>query len=120
MLGYEYLKNDYRLTALDLSRQKKLDTDPKEIQQIKFVGITSVDLQWNYLNQITSWITLNNKTKANIRYDFAINMLMDIKLSEAQISKIIELGGFLGSWFVKLGTICSTDLAVSLKIICLN
>ena len=45
LLGYEYLKNDYRLTALDLSRQKKLDTDPKEIQQIKFVGITSVDLQ---------------------------------------------------------------------------
>ena len=45
---------------------------------------------------------------------------MDIKLSEAQIFKIIELGGFLGSWFVKLGTMCSTDLAVSLKIICLN
>ena len=45
LLDYEYLKNDYRLTAVDLIRQKKLDTDPKKIQQIKFVGITSVDLQ---------------------------------------------------------------------------
>ena len=37
-LGYEYKKTHYRLTADDLSRQKKLDADPKVIQQTEFVG----------------------------------------------------------------------------------
>ena len=34
----EYVKNHYKLIAVDLSRQKELDADPKAIQQIKFVG----------------------------------------------------------------------------------
>ena len=38
LLDYDYLKNYYRLTAVDLSRQKELDADPKAIQQIEFVG----------------------------------------------------------------------------------
>ena len=32
------IKNHYRLIAVDLSRQKELDADPKTIQQIEFVG----------------------------------------------------------------------------------
>ena len=31
-------KNHYRLIAFDFSRQKELDSDPKAIQQIEFVG----------------------------------------------------------------------------------
>ena len=38
LLDYDYIKNHYRLIAVDLSRQKELDADPKAIQQIKFVG----------------------------------------------------------------------------------
>ena len=38
LLDYEYTKNHYRLIAIDLSRQKELDADPKVIQQIEFVG----------------------------------------------------------------------------------
>ena len=38
MLDYDYIKNHYRLIAVDLSRQKELDADPKAIQQIEFVG----------------------------------------------------------------------------------
>ena len=38
LLGYDYIKNHYRLIAVDLSRQKNLDTDPKAIHQIEFVG----------------------------------------------------------------------------------
>ena len=38
MLDYEYIKNHYRLIAVDLSRQKELDADSKAIQQIEFVG----------------------------------------------------------------------------------
>ena len=31
LLDYDYIKNDYRLIAVDLSRQKELDTGPKVI-----------------------------------------------------------------------------------------
>ena len=31
LLDYEYIKNHYRLIAVDLSRQKELDADPKAI-----------------------------------------------------------------------------------------
>ena len=37
LLIYEYIKN-YKLIAVDLSRQEELDTNPKAIQQIEFVG----------------------------------------------------------------------------------
>ena len=36
--GYEYFINHYRLMAVDLSRQKELDANQKEILQIEFVG----------------------------------------------------------------------------------
>ena len=38
LLDYDYIKNHYRLMAVDLSRQKELDAYPKSIQQIEFVG----------------------------------------------------------------------------------
>ena len=38
MLDYDYIKIQYRLIAVDLSRQKELDADPKAIQHIEFVG----------------------------------------------------------------------------------
>ena len=36
LLDYEYIKSHYKLTAVDLSRLKELDVDPKAIQQIEF------------------------------------------------------------------------------------
>ena len=33
LFDYDYIKNYYRLTAVDLSKQKELDSDPKAIQQ---------------------------------------------------------------------------------------
>ena len=38
LLDYDYIKNHYRLIAVDLSRPKELDADPKAIQEIEFVG----------------------------------------------------------------------------------
>ena len=38
LLDSDYIENHYRLIAVDLSRRKQLDADPKAIQQIKFVG----------------------------------------------------------------------------------
>ena len=33
-LDYEYIKNHYKLTAIDLRRQKEFEADPKAIKQI--------------------------------------------------------------------------------------
>ena len=38
LLDYHYLKNYYKMIAIDLSRQQELDADPKAIQQINFTG----------------------------------------------------------------------------------
>ena len=38
LLDYGYIKNHYRVIAVDLSRQKELDADPKTIQHAEFVG----------------------------------------------------------------------------------
>ena len=52
---------------------------------------------------------------AKIKNAFAHNMSTDIKLSKAQISKIIQWGGSFGSW---LGNLCKkkalTDIAIPL------
>ena len=39
LLDYAYFKDNYRLIAVDLSKQKDLGADPRAIQQIVFQGI---------------------------------------------------------------------------------
>ena len=43
LLDYSYFKNNYKLIAADLSKQKALDTDPRATQQIVFLGIVGGD-----------------------------------------------------------------------------
>ena len=38
LLDYQYFKDHYQLIAVDLSKQKELDADPKANQQIEFYG----------------------------------------------------------------------------------
>ena len=38
LLDYDCFKEHYKLIAMDLSKQQKLDSDPKAIQQINFNG----------------------------------------------------------------------------------
>ena len=38
LLNYDYIKDHYILIAVDSSRQKEVDADPKVIQQTEFVG----------------------------------------------------------------------------------
>ena len=38
LLDFTYFEKNYRLIAAELSKQKALDGDPKEIQQIIFTG----------------------------------------------------------------------------------
>ena len=48
LLDYNYFKEHYKLVAVDLSKQKELDTDPKAIQQIesKYMLGTNSTIYW--------------------------------------------------------------------------
>ena len=39
-LNFQYFKDHYQLIAVDLSKQKELDADPRAIQQIEFYSQT--------------------------------------------------------------------------------
>ena len=43
LLDYAYFKDNYRLIAVDLNKQKDLDVDPRAIQQIVFQGVVGGD-----------------------------------------------------------------------------
>ena len=61
MLDYAYFKDNYKLIAVDLSKQKSLDNDPRAIQQIVF--------QWNVGGENNTKIrlyTLLEKSKETI------------------------------------------------------
>ena len=38
LLDYPYFRDDYKMIAIDLSRQQALDLDPRKIQQIDFTA----------------------------------------------------------------------------------
>ena len=57
---------------------------------------------------------LTKRQTTKIRNAFANNMSTDIKLSKAQISKIIQLGGSFGSWLGNLGRKALTNIAIPL------
>ena len=38
LLDYSYFKENYKMIAVDLSKQQALDTDPRAIQQINFTA----------------------------------------------------------------------------------
>ena len=38
LLGYNYFNNYYKMIAIDLSKQQKLDADLKTLPQIEFIG----------------------------------------------------------------------------------
>ena len=50
LLDYDYIKNHYILIAIDLSKQRELDADPKAIHQI--------DVVWQFKKLDTDEITL--------------------------------------------------------------
>ena len=43
LLDYAYFKDNYRLIAVDLSKQKAFDADPRAIQQIVFHRVVEGD-----------------------------------------------------------------------------
>ena len=49
LLDYAYFKDNYRLIAVDLSKQKALDADSRAIQQIIFTGKTDNQIRVYYI-----------------------------------------------------------------------
>ena len=45
LLDYQNFKDHYQLVAVDLSKQKELDADPRAIQQIEFYGMLKTNSQ---------------------------------------------------------------------------
>ena len=45
LLGYQCFKDRYQLIAVDFSKQKELDADPRAMQQNKFYWIVDTKLQ---------------------------------------------------------------------------
>ena len=45
LLDYDYFKKHYKLIAVDLSKQKELDSDPRAIQQIEFKYMLKKQIQ---------------------------------------------------------------------------
>ena len=49
LLDYTYFKDNYRLIAADLSKQKVLDADPRAIKQIVFAGVVKTTATIYYI-----------------------------------------------------------------------
>ena len=46
LLDFNYFDNHYKLVAVDLSKQKELDADPRAIQQIEFKYMLGTNYYW--------------------------------------------------------------------------
>ena len=91
----EYSKVNVKLSDTQL---KKLKTAVKN----KTGTTLRMGLKMLNGNDLPHELLLITRQKTNLRNAFKNNMLTDLKLSKAQISKIIESGGFLGSLLSKL------------------
>ena len=91
----KYGKVNVKLSDTQL---KKLKTAVKD----KTVTILRKDLKMFAGNDLPHELLLRTRQKTKLRNAFNNNMSTDLKLSKAQISKIIQSGGFLGSLLSKL------------------
>ena len=91
----EYSKVNAKLSDAQL---KKMKTAVK-----KKTG-TTLRMSFKMFNEndLPHELLLTTRQKAKLRNAFNNNMSTDLKLSKAQISKIIQSGGFLGSLLSKL------------------
>ena len=91
----EYSKVNVKLSDTQL---KKLKTAVKD----KTGTTLRMSLKMFNGNDLPHELLLTTRQKTKLRNAFNNNMSTDLKLSKAQISKIIQSGGFLGSLLSKL------------------
>ena len=93
----EYSKVNVKLSDMQL---KKLKTAVKN----KTGTALRISLKMFNGNDLPHELLLTTRQKTKLRNAFNNNMSTDLKLSKAQISKIIQSGGFLGSLLSKLAS----------------
>ena len=91
----EYNKVNVKLSDIQL---KKLKNAVKN----KTVTPLRIRLKMFNGNNVPHELLLTTRQKTKLRNAFNNNMSSDLKLSKAQISKIIQSGGFLGSLLSKI------------------
>ena len=91
----EYSQVNVKLTDTQL---KKLKTTVKN----KSGTTLRMNLKMLDRNDLPHELLLTTRQKKTLRNAFNNNMPIDLKLSKAQISKILQSGGFLGSLLSKL------------------
>ena len=91
----EYSKVNVKLSDTQL---KKLKTAVKN----KIETALRISLKMFNGNDLPHELLLTTRQKAKLRNAFNNNMSIDLKLSKAQISKIIQSRGFLGTLLSKL------------------
>ena len=91
----EYSKVNVKLTDTQLKKLKAT---------VKNKSGTTLRMTFKMLNgnDLRHELLLTTRQKTKLRNAFTNNMSTDLKLSRAQISKIIQSGGFLGSLLSKL------------------
>ena len=67
LLDYNYFKEHYKLIAVDLSKQQKLDTNPRSKQQINFTG---------NIGKVTSMFFIIEEVKETILDFSKTNMIL--------------------------------------------
>ena len=91
----EYTKVNVKLTNLQLSKFKKaVKSNDGATLRISIRNLNKEDLPHDLL------LTIRQNTK--LRNAVSNNMATDLKLSKAQINKMIQSGGFLGKLLSKL------------------
>ena len=63
MWEHDYIKNHYKLIAVYLSRPKELDSDPKALQKIEFVGQLKNPINEIDANESMFVLTISEKIK---------------------------------------------------------
>ena len=91
----EYTKVNVKLTNLQLSKFKKAvkNNDSTTLQ----IGIKSFNK-----DELPHELLLTTRQSTKLRNAINNNMATDLKLSKAQIKKLIQSGGFLGKLLSKL------------------
>ena len=103
-----------------VNREARVNLTNTQSHKLKFAAKnkTGTILKLNKENfedeELPYELFLTTRQATQIRNAFANNMSTDIKLSKAQISKIIQLGGSFGSWLGNLGKKALTNIAIPL------
>ena len=101
-MQYPYFKKYYKLIAIDLTKQQKLDADPKVIQQINFAGnldrAEGATMFFIIEKEKETVLDFSKGTVKSIMVLFNFNKIykmtqyntLNVKLSNSQLNKLIS------------------------------